>query len=128
MIEQEEREREERRQREEEERILAVQREQERRVREEAERQAREERARIEQEKKDKLASRSTSGVRGIRGTRAQQMRGAATTRGLSRTGKWCPLSLLLLLAQSSVRLICRDATVNDSQGRYSSDHRQRWC
>lgn len=130
VIEQEERAREEQRRREEQERALAAQRERERREREEFERRGREERERLEREKKEKLASRSTSGVRGIRGTRAQMMRGAATTRGLSRSGQHisrcdCYASLPSSNAHRNVSFL-RDTTYRDSSWRNSWYHRQR--
>jgi len=84
LLEEEIRAQEEKRRREDEERMLAAQREQERREKEELERAMRDEAERLEREKRDKMVPRSTSGVRGVRGTRAS-MRAGATTRGVSR-------------------------------------------
>ncbi|KAI0276575.1 hypothetical protein BGY98DRAFT_985076 [Russula aff. rugulosa BPL654] len=71
QLEEEEREREEKRLREEEERL---------------ERAMREEMERLQREKRDRAPARSSSGVRGVRGTRASVRAGAAA-RGGSRTG-----------------------------------------
>ncbi|KAF8502107.1 hypothetical protein F5888DRAFT_1669295 [Russula emetica] len=86
QLEEEEREREEKLRREEEERLQAAQRERERREKEELERAMREEMERLQREKRDRAPARSSSGVRGVRGTRAQ-MRAGAAARGGSRTG-----------------------------------------
>ncbi|KAH9998489.1 hypothetical protein BJV74DRAFT_725522, partial [Russula compacta] len=77
QLEEEEREREEKRRREDEERRLAAQREQERREKEELERAMRDEMERLAREKRDRGATRSSSGVRGVRGTRASMRAGA---------------------------------------------------
>ncbi|KAI0298547.1 hypothetical protein BC826DRAFT_997956 [Russula brevipes] len=84
-LEEEERAREEKRRREDEERERAAQREQERREKEELERAMREEAERLQRERRDKVAARSTSGVRGVRGTRASMRAGAAARGGASR-------------------------------------------
>ncbi|KAI0266706.1 hypothetical protein BC834DRAFT_873167 [Gloeopeniophorella convolvens] len=85
LLEEEERAREEQRRREEEERLLAAQREQEQREREAQACAVREEAERTERGKKDRSVARSTSGVRGVRGTRASMR--AAARGGLSRAG-----------------------------------------
>jgi hypothetical protein len=95
ILEQERLEAEERARKEEEERKLALRREKEAAERAEQERVAREEKERKEQEKKAKgggsVRGGSTSGVRGVRGTRAS-MRGAAAARGSARGGsRSCP-------------------------------------
>lgn len=86
-LEEEERAREEKRRGEDEERQRAAQREQERREKEELERAMREEAERLQRERRDKVAARSTSGVRGVRGTRASMRAGAAARGGASRAG-----------------------------------------
>ncbi|KZV77099.1 hypothetical protein PENSPDRAFT_679753 [Peniophora sp. CONT] len=84
-MEEEVRQREEQRRREEEERAEAERREREIKEREERERQAKEEQARLAREKAEKSTARSTSGVRGVRGTRASMR--ASTSRGTSTRG-----------------------------------------
>ncbi|KAI0305645.1 hypothetical protein B0F90DRAFT_1808848 [Multifurca ochricompacta] len=97
QLEAEERAREEVRRREEEERLRAAQREQERREREEQELAMRDEAERLEREKRDKMTTRTISGVRGVRGTRAS-MRAGAATRGTLRAGmSWLSLGPWLL-------------------------------
>ncbi|KAI0256031.1 hypothetical protein BJV78DRAFT_1273017 [Lactifluus subvellereus] len=85
QLEEEERVREEKRRSEEEERLRAAQREQERKEKEELERAMRDEVERLEREKRDRMAGRSTSGVRGVRGTRASMRAAGAAARGVSR-------------------------------------------
>jgi hypothetical protein len=90
--------REEARRREEEGRQQAAQRERERREKEELERAMRDE---LEREKRNKAGARaSSSGVRGVRGTRASMRAGAASTRGVSRAGMPSPLRFLFRHAE----------------------------
>lgn len=86
--------REEARRREEEGRQQAAQRERERREKEELERAMRDE---LEREKRNKAGARApSSGVRGVRGTRASMRAGAAAARGVSRAGAPSPFMLSL--------------------------------
>ena len=75
---------------------MAAQRDQERREKEELERAMREEMERLQREKRDRAPARSSSGVRGVRGTRASVRAGAAA-RGGSRTGVPFPQNLLCI-------------------------------
>lgn len=80
---------------------MAAQREQERREKEELERAMREEMERLQREKKDRAPARSSSGVRGVRGTRASVRAGAAA-RGGARTGTPIPQTQLRILSPLS--------------------------
>ncbi|KAI0316258.1 hypothetical protein OF83DRAFT_1164431 [Amylostereum chailletii] len=112
MIEKEVRQREERRRLEEEEQKRAIQREQERKEREERDKQAREEKERLDSEKKARISARSTSGVRGVRGTRASMRASASASRGGSRPAPAAPTSTRSSATSSHVSRIGRPPSV----------------